>query len=141
MPTWFGLHLLCMVALHFLWPVYNWNLGMSRWWGAPFALVGLVLVVSSARRFAPITTLRPNEMPQVLVTDGFFRLSRNPMYLGMLVSMVGGVVMLGSLTPILALPTFVWWVDTRFIAHEERALEERFGDSYADYKRRVRRWI
>lgn len=130
-----------MVALHLLLPVYRWNLGMTRWWGLPFAVVGLVLVTGAARSFAPLTTLRTDETPNVLVTRGLHRYSRNPMYLGMLVSMVGGVVMLGSLGPALMMPLFYGCIRTRFIAYEEQVLEARFGDEYRDYKRRVRRFL
>jgi protein-S-isoprenylcysteine O-methyltransferase Ste14 len=140
-PAWFAGHLAAMVVLHFAWPVYQWNLGMSRWWGLPFALAGFACVVTSARRFAPVTTLRPYETPSVLITGGLHRVSRNPMYAGMLLSMVGGVVMLGSVTPALAVPAFAWLLSARFIAHEERVLEERFGEEYRAYRRRVRRWV
>jgi protein-S-isoprenylcysteine O-methyltransferase Ste14 len=140
-PSWFAAHLAAMVVLHFAWPVYQWNLGMTRWWGLPLAVAGCAVVVICARRFAPVTTLRPWEMPSLLVTGGLYRLSRNPMYAGMLLAMIGGVVMLGSLTPALAVPAFAWLLRTRFIAHEERVLAERFGDDYRVYRRRVRRWI
>jgi protein-S-isoprenylcysteine O-methyltransferase Ste14 len=140
-PSWFAAYVALMLALHFGWPVYQWNLGMSRWWGLPFALAGFVLVVASARRFSKVTTLRPQETPKSFVTDGFYRLSRNPMYTGMLLSLVGAFIMLGSLTPIVALPLFWWWIGRHFIAHEERVMEQQFGEQYLAYKRRVRRWI
>ncbi len=140
-PSWFFVHLACKLTLHFAWPVYRWNPCMSRWWGLPFALAGLVLVVASARRFARVTTLRPSETPSLLVTDGFNRLCRNPMYTGMLLSLVGAFVMLGSLTPVVAVPLFYGLIGRHFIAHEERVLEQRFGEEYLAYKRRVRRWI
>ena len=75
------------------------------------------------------------------MTDGFHRYSRNPMYTGMLISLVGGFVMLGSATPVLLIPLFYWCIRTRFIAYEEQLLESRFGDEYRAYKRRVRRFI
>jgi protein-S-isoprenylcysteine O-methyltransferase Ste14 len=140
-PTWFFVCAAGMVALHFLWPLHRWNWGASRWWGLPFALVGFVLVAGSARRFASRTTLRPGETPSELVTDGFHRWSRNPMYLGMLVALVGGFVMLGSVSPVVAIPALYWLLRTRFIAYEEQALERRFGDDYHAYRRRVRRFL
>jgi protein-S-isoprenylcysteine O-methyltransferase Ste14 len=140
-PLWFFVCAAGMVALHFLWPIHRWNWGMSRWWGLPFALAGFVLVVGSARRFASRTTLRPDETPSLLVTDGLHRVSRNPMYLGMLIALLGGFVMLGSVSPIVALPLCYWVLRTRFIAYEEQMLESRFGDEYHNYKRRVRRFL
>ena len=140
-PSWFAGHLAAMVFLHFAWPLHHWNLGMTRWWGLPFALAGFAVVTLCAGRFARVTTLLPYETPSVLVTNGLYRVSRNPMYAGMLLAMVGGVVMLGSVTPALAVPLFYWIIRTRLVAHEERVLEERFGDEYRAYQRRVRRWI
>lgn len=140
-PVWFFACCAAMVALHFLWPIHRWLWGTSRWWGLPFALAGFVLVVGSARRFARRTTLDPAGTPSLLVTEGFHRYSRNPMYLGMLVALLGGFVMLGSLSPLVVIPFFYWLLRTRYIAWEERVLERRFGDDYHAYKRRVRRFL
>jgi len=122
-------------------PLLQWNLGASRWWGLPFAAGGFLLVVVGAGRFRGVTTLRPYEEPRVLVTDGLHRYSRNPMYLGLLVSVVGAWIMLGSLSPGLVLLFLYWLLRTRFIAYEEHVLEARFGNAYREYRRRVRRWL
>jgi protein-S-isoprenylcysteine O-methyltransferase Ste14 len=63
------------------------------------------------------------------------------MYLGLLLWLTGFALYLGSVTPFVALPLFVWVLNTQQIVHEERVLEARFGDSYRDYRTRVRRWI
>jgi protein-S-isoprenylcysteine O-methyltransferase Ste14 len=63
------------------------------------------------------------------------------MYTGLLLSIVGAVIMLGSATPALAIPFFVGLMQTRFIAHEERVLERSFGEAYRVYRNRVRRWL
>ena len=63
------------------------------------------------------------------------------MYTGMLISLVGAFVMLGSLTPLLIIPLFFWCIRSRFIAYEEQALERRFGEEYRAYKARVRRFL
>ena len=141
-PAYFAAHLALMLLLHFALPGAYWNLGPTRWAGLPFALSGTLLVVLSVRRFdALATTRRPFEVPSVLVTQGCFRLSRNPMYAGMLLALVGAAVMLGSATPLLVIPLYVVLIQVRFIAHEERMLESRFGEAYRAYKRRVRRWL
>ncbi|MGH0033308.1 MAG: methyltransferase family protein [Myxococcota bacterium] len=141
-PVGYALQLAAMVALHFAAPLYQWNLGASRWWGLPFAVAGCALVVVAAGRFRRAsTTLRPYEEPARLVTDGLHAWSRNPMYLGLAVSMVGAFVMLGSASPAAVVLFFFWWIRTRYVAFEERAMEERFGDAYREYARRVRRWL
>ena len=76
-----------------------------------------------------------------LVTTGLYRCSRNPMYLGMSLMLVGWWIWLGSLTPILLLPVFVFILTKMQIEPEEEALEARFGEEYLNYKRRVSRWL
>jgi protein-S-isoprenylcysteine O-methyltransferase Ste14 len=76
-----------------------------------------------------------------IVERGPFRITRNPMYLQMLLICVGFAVMLANVW-ILALTPLAGWVLQRFaILPEEAYLERKFGDSYLAYKRRVRRWI
>lgn len=140
-PVYFFATLAGMLILHFAYPVVQWNLGMSRFAGLPFALLGIVFVVTSVRQFRSVTTLMPFEQPSALVIRGFFRVSRNPMYTGLLLSIVGAVIMLGSATPALGIPFFVAVMQTRFIVHEERVLERSFGEAYRSYRKRVRRWL
>lgn len=140
-PIWFFGHVVAMLGLHFAAPGLQWNVGASRWWGLPLTVAGFLLVVVGERRFRPVTTLAPYEAPSVLVTDGLHRYSRNPMYLGLLVSLVGGWIMLGSLSPGLAVVAFYALLRAYFIDHEERVMEARFGEAYRAYRRRVRRWL
>lgn len=140
-PVFYFATLAGMLILHFACPIAQWNLGMSRFVGLPFAVLGIVFVVTSVRQFRSVTTLMPFEQPSALVTGGFFRVSRNPMYTGLLLSIVGAVIMLGSVTPALAIPCFVAVMQKRFIAHEERVLERSFGETYRAYRKRVRRWL
>jgi protein-S-isoprenylcysteine O-methyltransferase Ste14 len=87
------------------------------------------------------TTIIPFQVSSELVQEGPYRWTRNPMYLGMLGILSGTAWMLGSATPWLLVFTFLWWISTRFIAIEERMLGARFGESYRDYQKRVRRWL
>jgi protein-S-isoprenylcysteine O-methyltransferase Ste14 len=70
-----------------------------------------------------------------------FRLSRNPMYLGLILVLAGAALLLSSPLALLVAPAYGWWVQRRFIAREERLLEDRFGDAYRAYCLRVRRWV
>ncbi len=87
------------------------------------------------------TTIRPNDRATSLVTSGPFRFSRNPMYLGMTLVLLGMVFGVDSL-PMLIAPVGFFGIMSIFrIPDEEQRLREIFGDTYEDYTRRVRRWI
>lgn len=106
-----------------------------------FALA-LALAVAVAWRFKRAgTTIKPFQRSSALVTDGLFAYSRNPIYLGMVVGLLGICLALGSLGPLLVVPPFVYILQSRVIAAEERMLEDAFGEAYLEYCRRVRRWL
>lgn len=89
------------------------------------------------------TTVHPLRLHnnRALVTEGIYRLTRNPMYLGLLLLLVGFAIRLGSLAPFLVLPLFVSAMNRLQIVHEERFLSERYGKDYDDYRNRVHRWL
>lgn len=103
--------------------------------------VGFALNVVAARRFDRSgTPIRPGTEALVLVTEGVFRRTRNPMYLGMLLIIAGAALALATPWALAVLPVFVAWV-SRLIRSEEARLEDTFGDVYRAYRRRVRRWL
>ena len=86
----------------------------------------------------PIRTDRP--VPR-LVTDGPFRFTRNPEYLGLAMLYAGIALLRNSLWAILLLPVVVYVIQREVIGREERYLERTFGEEYLAYKARVRRWV
>ena len=141
-PVYFLVHLVGMIALHLLIPIAQWLDPPLTYAGALPVLAGLALAAVGALLFGRRgTTIKPFQESSELVVDGPFRFSRNPMYLGMLLVLVGTAMLLGSVSPLIALPSFLWLITTRFIAPEEAMLDARFGERYAEYRRRVRRWI
>ena len=113
-------------------------------WGfaSAFIAAGLMLVIYSAGLFKRAATpLIPFHKTTTIVTTGPFKMTRNPMYLGMVFCLIGIAVALGSLLPFVVIPVFILVIQTQFILAEERFLEELFGDEYLAYKKRVRRWI
>lgn len=105
--------------------------------GIWFALAG----VGEFRRVATtVNPLSPDESAH-LVTGGVYRYSRNPMYLGMLLGLAGWSVALAHLAAPLWLLFFAAYINRFQIMPEERALAARFGPVFADYRRRVRRWL
>jgi protein-S-isoprenylcysteine O-methyltransferase Ste14 len=107
----------------------------------PLAL-GMALNLSAERLFRQErTTVNPFENPSRLVTGGAFRLSRNPMYLGLALILTGVACLLGTLCPFLVLPFFAAWIDRSFISFEEQALKQEFGLEWLAYKQSTRRWL
>lgn len=112
------------------------------WVGAAPLVIGLALVLTAAGVFRRRgTTLHPFGAPAVLVQNGLYRYTRNPMYLGMLLILTGVALGLGQVLAILMLPLFVAVIARQNIRHEEMALAAQFVEDYRLYCQRVRRWL
>ncbi len=112
--------------------------------GAALVLAGAVIVVRARGALARHhTAWQPGEPSRaaVLVTDGIYGLTRNPMYLGTWVFVLGVGIMFGSCLSAVGSLLYTVYVDRFQIAPEERALAVRFGDAFASYRRAVRRWV
>jgi protein-S-isoprenylcysteine O-methyltransferase Ste14 len=134
--------LLVEIGLHFLLPLWRVIPAPWNWSGLLVFAAGLGLGGSAAGQFLRVRTpLPPFQVPTALVTGGMFRITRNPMYLSMVMILAGTAVVCGTPTPFVVPPLFMWTIATRFIRHEERVMEALFGSEYTDYKRRVRRWL
>jgi protein-S-isoprenylcysteine O-methyltransferase Ste14 len=105
--------------------------------GLGFDMSGLIAFV---RRHTTVNPLKPANA-SALVTGGVYRITRNPMYLGMACLLTAWAIWLGALWPWLGPVAFVLYI-TRFqIRPEERVLTTLFGEAYTGYTRRVRRWL
>ena len=141
-PTCLAGAIIVIIALHLLFPIitliyFPWNLI-----GIIPLLIGIFLKLVADRVFKKIgTTVKPYEESKDLVTDGIFRISRHPMYLGMVLILLGISILLGSVTPFIMVATFVVIMETVFIRVEEQMMEETFGLEYEEYKQKVRKWI
>ena len=105
---------------------------------------GAVLVLAGVAQFRKARTTVDPTKPQAasaLVKDGIYRWTRNPMYLGFAVLLLGWAVYLGSPPSAIALACFVLYMNRFQIVPEERALQERFGSQFAEYRQTVRRWL
>lgn len=139
------LMLLCligMLALHSFLPLtffYNW---FSFSLGLVVIIFGLVMSIQAEGQFRKHeTTVNHLGKSVKLVTDGWYRYSRNPMYLSLLVLLVGAWLSLGSLSTLFIIPIFVILTEQLFIKQEERRLLSIFGREYESYRQRTRRWI
>jgi protein-S-isoprenylcysteine O-methyltransferase Ste14 len=141
-PTLFLGAIVSMAGLHLLLP--GGRLCLPWRWvpGVVLILLGIVLNVWADRLFKQhATTVKPFQESSSLITEGVFRLSRHPMYLGMVLILVGLALLVGSLTPWIVVVAFGILADSVFIRPEESMLEETFGEEYRRYRGRVRKWL
>lgn len=105
--------------------------------GLLIALLGIITFKKSN------TTPDPHhpEQASVLVSSGIYRYSRNPMYLGIFLVLIGWAIYLGSILSLIASLIFVIYINYFQIIPEERILEEKFAKAFQTYKRNVRRWL
>ena len=104
------------------------------------ALVSILGVVSFKRAKTTVNPMKP-ESTSSLVVAGIYGVTRNPMYLGFLLLLLGWVAWLSNVLALLPIAGFVIYMTVFQIRPEERALDARFGPEFAAYKERVRRWI
>jgi protein-S-isoprenylcysteine O-methyltransferase Ste14 len=110
--------------------------------GGVLLLAGVALLVSFEREFhRKRTAANPWRPTTAIATDGPYRLTRNPAYVGMALVYVGIAVLSQALWVLVPLPLVLALIDRGVIAREERYLERKFGREYLDYKGRVRRWV
>jgi len=119
------------------WPPPPWNL-----LGAVPLAGGLALAVAANARFKRAgTAVSPFARASALVMGGVFALSRNPMYLGLALVLLGSATLLGSVPALLVAPAYAAFVQARFIVPEEARLAAQFGGAYSAYRSATRRWF
>lgn len=151
-----------MLALKIPPPVYALGIGLIMWLldqyfpvfeliHSPWNRIGVGIMALAAtldlwslwlfvKQRTTVNPMKPKNTSDI-VTSGLYRISRNPMYLGLLTILCGFAIWLGSATPFLALPVFYWLITNLQIKPEETILEATFGQQYLAYKSRVRRWV
>jgi len=141
-PIYFLVSIVIMVVLHYFAPIYQLFSSPVGYAGLLLVVGGICITAVAAGAFVKVgTPVVPFEKSTVVVINGLFRFSRNPMYLGMVIALVGMAFFLGSVAAIIPIPVFVWLIHNQFICREEKFLEELFGEEYIAYKGKVRRWI
>jgi len=131
-----------MTALYYRAPLARFLEPPFTYLGAVPLVGGIGMAIAASRAFARAgTPVIPFERSTALVTDGLYSVTRNPMYLSMVLILLGVAVLFGTVSALLPIPVFAWVIQHNFIRGEERFLEEIFGEQYLGYKRRVRRWL
>jgi len=141
-PVWLLLGLIAIFTLNETYPGFRFTSLAGQLGGGLLILVGLLLLVSANGLFVRAgTDVIPFRNVSALVTNGIYRYTRNPMYLGMAAVLLGCAVTVGAT---LALPVplvFAIILEYRFIRPEEQMLRRLFPEEYPAYCARVRRWL
>jgi protein-S-isoprenylcysteine O-methyltransferase Ste14 len=112
-------------------------------------IAGVVIFVAGAaiagwslyKFYRARTTTTPGQKSSELVTTGFYRFSRNPMYVGFVLAYIGEAGLLVQIWPLILLPLVIAYVNWIVIPVEEARLAADFGIDYERYREKVRRWI
>jgi protein-S-isoprenylcysteine O-methyltransferase Ste14 len=113
-----------------------------RWAGIAVIALGVGLGGWAATLFKRNKTgIVPFTESTAVVESGPYRFTRNPMYVGMALILLGAAILMRALTPFIAPLAFVLIIHHRFIVHEEAHMERAMGAPYLAFKSRVRRWL
>jgi protein-S-isoprenylcysteine O-methyltransferase Ste14 len=141
-PTWVLIAVIVMLILNFAFPVVRIVPPLWNMLGLILLVSGLAMNLIADKAFHQArTTVKPFQESSVLVTNGIFQVSRNPMYLGMVLVLTGVAVLLRSLSPFLVILPFALLLDRNYIRVEERMLAEKFRAAWEAYKKKTRRWL
>ena len=122
--------------LPFVAPLILRNIGLL------LTFVGFLLGISAFAEFRKArTTLDPHGSAKQLISSGIYRFTRNPIYLGFLLMVIGLPLNSGFYWGIVMAPFYMLTMNRLVIEHEEAYLEKKFGKTYTSYTSRVRRWL
>jgi protein-S-isoprenylcysteine O-methyltransferase Ste14 len=141
-PTALVITIVMMTLLYFIFPIKKMLVFPVNAAGIGLLLVGALISVRGSNKFAQEkTTVMTFDTPTVLVIDGMYQYSRNPMYLGFVLVVFGIWMLVSCLSTLFVAISFFILMDRYYIPFEEKVLQKKFGTSYMAYKKRVRRWI
>lgn len=136
------LSILSMIILHLVFPGFVFACFSLFLFGLSLFGLGVILIGWAKKLFTNAgTPIRPFEESSTLVVWGPYRYSRNPIYIGMFLILLGVGIALGSITPFLLLPIFFLIIRQKFVLKEEQFLVQRFGTDYVQYCAKVKRWL
>ena len=141
-PMWLALGIIVQFVCNEYYPVYRFTSTLWQIVGGVLLVAGMALLVIAGGLFRQADTeMIPFREVRALVTGGVYRISRNPMYLGMALVLQGCALTVGVVSALLVPPLFMIIIHHRYILPEEAILLERFPEAFPAYCQRVRRWI
>ena len=133
-----------LFVIFFTKDLFRFSLSLPSSLGFIIILVGLTIIFIAARQFKAVnTTINPikPENASVLVNNGIFSYSRNPMYLGMMLIIIGVSIIQNLLAIIAIMPIWIIYMTYFQIIPEEEAMKIIFKEDFLNYCKKTRRWI
>lgn len=141
-PVWLVIGLIVIFCLDQYFPLARFTGDAAMAFGSVAILIGLMLLVLAGGLFKQADTdMIPFRDVRALVTTGIYAYTRNPMYLGMALILLGVSCTTGIVSGLLVAPVFMAIIELRFIRPEEQMLRDIFGEEFDAYCGKVRRWI
>ena len=140
----FFLGLGIMFGCYYMKPDWSYQFAYQTTISRLFLALGVLSAFSGIIAFRYTgTTVDPRtpDKASALVQGGVYKLTRNPMYLGMALVLIGGLIRIGSPLSTIGVIFFIWFLTQYQIKPEEEALSRLFGDEYDSYRKSVRRWV
>jgi protein-S-isoprenylcysteine O-methyltransferase Ste14 len=141
-PLLYGAALLVVLALRWLWRMPIFGQDVAFWPGLALVALGLGIGIWGRRTMeAAGTNIDPGRPATAIVTSGPFRFSRNPLYFALTLLFIGLTLVLNTWWGIVTLVPLLIIMHRGVVLREERYLEQKFGESYRQYRSRVRRYL
>jgi protein-S-isoprenylcysteine O-methyltransferase Ste14 len=141
-PHYFYFCIALSVATYYLFPVAKLILFPANLiLGLPLVGAGCYLLMGSVFLFKKNNTSKSFQKSACVVTSGFYAFSRNPMYLGFVIFLLGLSLSLGNAASLISPLFFFIVINSMFIPYEEEKMEIEIGEEYLAYKEKVRRWL
>lgn len=141
-PIWLVIGIIAIFSLNEFLPGPRYTGTASQAVGGVVLVAGLALLILAGGLFKRAgTDMVPFKNVSALVTTGVYAWSRNPMYLGMALVLLGTAVTVGAATALVVPPLFMVIIELRYIRPEEAMLRGLFPEDFPAYCRRVRRWL
>lgn len=132
--------MIAMFVLDRYLPVYHWQ--DTKLFAYGLMLQAILCIFYCAYLFHKHNTeIKPLEESSFLILAWPYTISRNPIYLCMIIFLFGWCLWLQSLSCVLVIIVFPLWMHYRFVLQEEQMLTSAFSEDYASYKQQVRRWL
>jgi protein-S-isoprenylcysteine O-methyltransferase Ste14 len=142
-PIAWALAVLAGLALNWLLPLPFFPTVVSAgWFGGIVFVLALALVAWAITTMTRAGSNVPTNLPSTTIVEtGPYRFTRNPIYLGMVLGLIGLAIAFNGLWLLMTLVPFALVIRCGVITREEAYLEGKFGDVYRCYRARVRRWL